>query len=111
MKIPEQFDIVIKKLYPEIKEITILKFDTFMSPISHIDQGVALEKYYVQVEIQINQGFNILTDIEKYSEHLNTTFNYTYPDMTFVYFSVVKIICPPKISNRDKFYQLFDIKV
>ncbi len=111
MKIPEQFDIVIKKLYPEIKEIKILKFHNFMSPISHIEYGVASDRYVVEVEIEINSGFDIVPSIEKYTEHLNTSFSYTYPDMGFVNFSVVRFIFPPKISNKEKFYQLFDIKV
>ena len=109
MKIPEQFDVVIKKLYPEIKDLKIDEIKSYMIPI--IDYGVADERFAVSIIMDIKQGFNIVPDKEDYTQKLNTTFKYTFPDMDFVYFSVNKINIPPPMTNEEKFKQLFDIKL
>ena len=108
MKIPDQFDIVVKKLYPEIKELKILDISTYTIPI--IDYGVVHQNYKVSIDVFINQNFDVVPNTDDYNQKLNTTFKYTFPDMDFVYFSVNKINIPPPITNKEKFRQLFDIK-
>lgn len=109
MKIPEQFYIVIKKLYPEIKDLKIDEIKSYMIPI--IDYGVADERFAVSIIMDIKQGFNIVPDKEDYTQKLNTSFKYTFPEIDFVSFSVVKINIPPKLTNMEKFKKLFDIKL
>lgn len=108
MKIPEQFDIVIKKLYPEIKDLKIDEIKSYMIPI--IDYGVADERFAVSIIMDIKQGFNIVPDKEDYTQKLNTTFKYTFPEIDFVYFSVVKINIPTPQTKEEIFKELFNIK-
>lgn len=108
MKIPEQFDIVIKKLYPEIKDLKIDEIKSYMIPI--IDYGVADERFAVSIIMDIKQGFNIVPDKEDYTQKLNTTFKYTFPEIDFVYFSVVKINIPTPQTKKEIFKELFNIK-
>lgn len=108
MKIPEQFDIVIKKLYPEIKDLKIDEIKSYMIPI--IDYGVADERFAVSIIMDIKQGFNIVPNKEDYTQKLNTTFKYTFPEIDFVYFSVVKINIPTPQTKEEIFKELFNIK-
>lgn len=108
MKIPEKFNIVVKKLYPEISELKILDISTYIIPI--IDYGVVHQNYNVHIDIFINQNFDVVPNTKDYNDKLNTIFKYAFPDMDFVYFLVNKIHIPPQLTNEEKFKKLFDIK-
>ena len=105
-QIPEMFRVVLTKMYPEIKEITIDGVDDIFSDALYPPDP------YVTIEHRIL--VHLLLHIEKpkgnhdyYSDKINQAFRYSFPNMNFVKFSVEKFnIIQPK-TNKEIFTELF----
>lgn len=107
--IPKTFLHVIKTMIPEILEIKIINCETIkkISPTTLTE----IENYLVIVDLLIDgdksSGGYVSRPFEKYSEKLNTQFNYVYGDLDFIRFSVGKFEIKNKPTNREIFMSLF----
>lgn len=107
-KIPEQFVHIITKLHPEIKGLSISDVAEqsikrwVTEPTYDTLFLIKLIIYYTEEGPKVSQ--------EEYSKIINDTFHYTYTDMDFVTFDVVKFDVPQPKSNKQKFVELFHVK-
>jgi len=104
--IPPDFEIVIKKMNPEITGIRMIRTEAtkIYSPINF----EAIDKFLVVIALQFGGGqSHIKGHPEYYSDEINKLFNYTYNEYDFVRFRVHEFDFPPAKTNYDKFVELF----
>lgn len=104
IKIPETFSHVLLKLHPEIKNIQIEDYQ--ITDILEVTSYNRLQEATILVSITIKQGCSPQGGLNVYSENINKSFHYTFPDYTFVKFRCIGIH-QDKLSNLELFYQLF----
>lgn len=100
INIPDKFISVIKKLIPEIENVSVSNAYSFKSPEYY---GIAPEGG-VLINVRINIEVKYQSDLlsrEQYSEKINDFFKMTYPNYDFVDFKVesVKINMPNYITE------------
>jgi hypothetical protein len=107
-KIPEEFKVVVKKLYKEIEEIEVHEVETIMlyNPIDFNP----VEKFTIHLKLKLEKYGNHLPLRQKYGDDITTAFTYTYPDIDFIRFTVRSFIDEPKKTNREIMMELFSAK-
>ena len=106
-KIPEQFVHIITKLHPEIKGLSIS--DVSEKDIQTWYPKPPISVFLVKIIIHFTEE-GLKSSQEEYSKIINDTFHYTYTDMDFVTFDVLKFDVPQPKSNKQKFVELFHVK-
>ncbi len=104
--IPPNFEIVIKKMNPEITGIRMIRTEAtkIYSPINF----EAVDRFLVLIALQFGGGqSHVKGHSEYYSDEINKLFNYTYNEYDFVRFRVHEFDFPPAKTNYDKFVELF----
>ena len=104
--IPPDFEIVIKKMNPEITGIRMIRTEAtkMIIPINF----KAVDRFLVVIALQFGGGESYLKgNCEYYSDEINKLFTYTYSDYDFVRFRVHEFDLPPVKTNYDKFVELF----
>jgi len=104
--IPPDFEIVIKKMNPEITGIRMIRTEAtkMIIPINF----KAVDRFLVVIALQFGGGESYLKgNCEYYSDEINKLFTYTYSDYDFVRFHVHEFDLPPAKTNYDKFVELF----
>jgi hypothetical protein len=104
--IPPDFEIVIKKMNPEITGIRMIRTEAtkMLNPINF----EAIDKFLVVIALQFGGGkSHVKGHPEYYSDEINKLFTYTYSDYDFVRFHVHEFDLPPEKTNYDKFVELF----
>jgi hypothetical protein len=107
-KIPEEFKVVVKKLYKEIEEIEVHEVETIMlyDPVDFNP----VERFTIHLKLKLEKYGNHLPLRQKYGDDITTAFTYTYPDIDFIRFNVRGFINEPKRSNREIMMELFSAK-
>jgi hypothetical protein len=104
--IPPDFEIVIKKMNPEITGIRMIRTEA-TKILTHTFFDV-VDKFLVVIALQFGGGnSHIKGHPEYYSDEINKLFKYTYSDYDFVRFHVHEFDLPPEKTNYDKFVELF----
>ena len=107
-KIPEQFVHIITKLHPEIKGLSIS--DVAEKLIANwVTEPITNSTFLIKLIINFTEEGPKASQ-EEYSKIINDTFHYTYTDMDFVTFKVLKFDVPQPKSNKQKFVELFHVK-
>jgi len=104
--IPPDFEIVIKKMNPEITGIRMIRTEAtkMIIPINF----KAVDKFLVVIALQFGGGeSHVKGHPEYYSDEINKLFTYTYSGYDFVRFRVHEFDLPPAKTNYDKFVELF----
>jgi len=104
--IPPDFEIVIKKMNPEITGIRMIRTEAtkMLNPINF----EAIDKFLVVIALQFGGGkSHVKGHPEYYSDEINKLFTYTYSEYDFVRFHVHEFDLPPAKTNYDKFVELF----
>jgi hypothetical protein len=104
--IPPDFEIVIKKMNPEITGIRMIRTEAtkMLNPINF----EAIDKFLVVIALQFGGGkSHVKGHPEYYSDEINKLFTYTYSEYDFVKFHVHEFDLPPVKTNYDKFVELF----
>ena len=104
--IPPDFEIVIKKMNPEITGIRMIRTEAtkMIIPINF----KAVDRFLVVIALQFGGGLShVKGHPEYYSDEINKLFTYTYSDYDFVRFHVHEFDLPPEKTNYDKFVELF----
>lgn len=108
LKIPEQFIHIITKLHPEIKGLSIS--DVAEQSIKRwATEPTYNSLFLIKITIHYTEEGPKVSH-EEYSKIITDTFRYTYTDMDFVTFDVVKFDVPQPKSNKQKFIELFHVK-
>lgn len=105
MKIPELFLGVIKKLHPEIETINPIKFFILKQYDNDFRET---EGFIVHVGIVIGRGHSPSGLSRDYEEKLNTSFLYTYPDISFIKFMVDRVDFTRELTRGEIFSSLFE---
>jgi hypothetical protein len=108
INVPDKFISIIKKLIPEIENVSVSSAYSFKPPGYY---GITPEGgilIYVRITIQVKNQPGLLS-CEEYSEKINDFFKMTYPNYDFVDFKVesVQIIKPSYYF--EEFLQEFGI--
>ena len=104
--IPPDFEIVIKKMNPEITGIRMIR--TEVTKMKVRAKFEAVDKFLVVIALQFGGGLShVKGHPEYYSDEINKLFTYTYSDYDFVRFHVHEFDLPPEKTNYDKFVELF----
>lgn len=107
--IPPDFEIVIKKMNPEITGIRMIR--TEVTKMKVRAKFEAVDKFLVVIALQFGGGnSHIKGHPEYYSDEINKLFNYTYSEYDFIRFRVDEFDLPPVKTNYDKFVELFGVK-
>lgn len=107
-KIPEEFKVVVKKLYKEIEEIEVHDVETIM--VYDAMTFNPIERFMIHLKLKLDNYENYLPLRKKYGDDIITAFTYTYPDIDFISFSVHSFIDEPKKTNREIMMELFSAK-
>jgi hypothetical protein len=107
-EIPEEFKVVIKKLYKEIEEIEIHEVESIM--VYDAMTFNPIERFTIHLKLKLDNYGNHLPLRKKYGDDIKTAFTYTYPDINFIEFSVRSFIDEPKKTNREIMMELFSKK-
>ena len=104
--IPPDFEIVIKKMNPEITGIRMIR--TEVTKMKVRAKFEAVDKFLVVIALQFAGGnSHIKGHPEYYSDEINKLFNYTYSEYDFIRFRVDEFDLPPVKTNYDTFVELF----
>ena len=104
--IPPDFEIVIKKMNPEITGIRMIRTEAtkMLNPINF----EAIDRFLVVIALQFGGGkSHVKGHPEYYSDEINKLFTYTYSEYDFIRFRVHEFDLPPVKTNYDKFVELF----
>jgi hypothetical protein len=105
--IPPDFEIVIKKMNPEITGIRMIRTEA-TKLLSVKKNFEAVDRFLVVIALQFGGGqSHVKGHPEYYSDEINKLFNYTYSEYDFVRFHVHEFDLPPVKTNYDKFVELF----
>jgi hypothetical protein len=103
IRIPDALLMVIKKFCPDILEIyptDVLPFNNF-NPYDNTNG----EKFRISLKLLVKN--NRVGPKEMYEKLINHYYIMTYPDLDFVYFSVVSVDSTRDKTNRERFIGLF----
>ena len=110
IEIPENFNTVVLKLCPEIKEIVTVGYKS-TGMLSTITFEPTF-KFLVGINIFFNDNNRLQGDKSHYETLVNDYFKMTYgSEMDFITFKVESFVIPPEKTNEDKFFELFKKKV
>jgi hypothetical protein len=105
--IPPDFEIVIKKMNPEITGIRMIRTEA-TKLLSVKKNFEAVDRFLVVIALQFGGGqSHVKGHPEYYSDEINKLFTYTYSEYNFVRFRVHEFDLPPEKTNYDKFVELF----
>lgn len=109
IEIPENFNIVILKMCPEISKIESVGYKMNLGYNTlNLDK---LASFLVGVNIYFNENNLPKGDRGHYDTLLNNYFRMTYGgEMDFITFKVESFIVPPEKDNEYKFFELFKKK-
>lgn len=110
IELPENFNTVVLKLCPEIREIVTVgyKSTSVYNPMNFEPTF----RFLVGINIFFNQNDIPKGDKSHYETLFNDYFKMTYGgEMDFITFKVESFVIPPEKTNEDKFFELFKKKV
>lgn len=109
IEIPENFNKVILKLCPEIREVVTIGYKS--STAYNAVNFEPIWKFLVGVNLFFNENDIPKGGKEHYEGLFNDYFKMTYgSEMDFITFAVKSMIVPPVKTNEDKFFELFKKK-